>query len=485
MRMKKNERGAVSIYLTLMMAVLIPLLVTMIESARVNAIKLRLECAADLSMDSVLAEYNKALFDRYDLLFVDTMYDGGNGSMDKMLDHLDGYLEYNIKPDKGLPVFGNRDITRLSLVSSEAVKAHRATDECGAVFRYMAMSYMLEKYGLAYAADIQDLVEASAGEEFHSVDVGAELQAAQDGVDAIVYPKPDPEYDENGKEIPWTAPKKDEPASKVVAASKGFILSQFIEGDISGASADLSCYASKRGLVKGDGMCEDWKTHDSALEQILFSEYILEKCGNYIDRKDGSRLSYEAEYVIAGKENDKDNLAAVALGIMTIRGGSNLIAFQTDETKKREAEGLAAALSFVLLLPESKAAFEQLITYAWIYAETVYDMKVLYKGGRVPLIKKKEDWNLELGTALLWGFEVSEGQGEGQDYKDYLRMLLYLLPLEYKTQHCMDIIEMDMRQINGYGDFCMDNCIAGATVQMIFRSRYGYSFLMERRFRYG
>ena len=81
MKNTKKERGAVSIYLTLMMAVMIPLLITMIESARVNAIKLRLECAADLSMDSVLAEYNKALFDRYDLLFVDTMYDGGNGSV--------------------------------------------------------------------------------------------------------------------------------------------------------------------------------------------------------------------------------------------------------------------------------------------------------------------------------------------------------------------------------------------------------------------
>ena len=64
-------------------------------------------------------------------------------------------------------------------------------------------------------------------------------------------------------------------------------------------------------------------------------------------------------------------------------------------------------------------------------------------------------------------------------------MILYLLPLDLKTQHCMDIVEMDLREIGGYGDFCLDNCVAGATVQMIFRSRYGYSFFMERRFRYG
>ena len=480
----KKERGAISVYLALMMAVLIPLLVTMIESARVNAIKLRLECAADLSMDSVLAEYNKALMDRYDLLFVDTMYDGGQGSVDKMLDHLDGYLEYNIKPDKGLPIPGNRDHTKLSLYSSEATAVHRATDEEGAVFRYMAMSYMLEKYGLAYVADIQDMVETSAGEEFHNVDVTQNLQDAQDEVDAIIYPEPEPEYDEEGNEIEWTPPKKDDPASAVVAASKGVLLSQVVDGEISGASADLSCYASHRDLVVGNGMCEDWEAHDSITEQILFSEYILEKCGNYRNVKEGSRLSYEAEYIIGGKDNDKDNLSFTAMELMAIRGGSNTMAFYMDDNKRQQAKGLAEALAFVIALPEAAEAFEILICCAWIYAETIFDLKRLFRGGRVPLIKKAEDWNLTLDKALLMQFDPGEGGGEGQDYADYLRMIFYLEPLELKTQRCMDIVEMDIRQVSGYADFCLDNCVAGATVQMIFNSWYGYSFFMERRFRY-
>ncbi len=484
MKMMKNRKGAISVYLAMMMAVLIPLIVTMMESARVNAIKLRLECAADLSMDSVLAEYNKALFDRYDLLFVDTMYDGGSGSVDKMLDHLDGFLKYNIKPDKGLLIPGCKDLTRLSLESSEAVAVNRATDEKGAVFRYMAMSYMLEKYGIAYIADIQDMVETSAGEEFHNSDVSGDLQNAQGEVDAIVYPKPEPEYDEEGNEKPWTPPKKDDPASKVVAASKGFLLSQVIKGEISGASADLSCYASKRNLINGDGMCEDWKPHDSLPEQILFNEYILEKCGNYRELKEGSRLSYEAEYVIGGKDNDRDNLNFVAAELFAIRGGSNIMAFYADEEKKQIAKGIAEALSFVIALPEAAGAFQALIECAWIYAETIFDLKRLFNGGRVPLIKKKEDWNLTIQRALMMDFDADAG-GEGQDYKDYLRMILFLEPLDLKTARCMDIVEMDIRLVDGYEDFCLDNCIAGACVQMVFRSRYGYSFFMERRFRYG
>ncbi len=119
--MKGKDRGAVSVYLALMMAVMIPLILTMMEAARVNAIKLRMECAADLSMDSVLAEYNRALMDRYDLLFIDTAYDGGNGSVDKLTEHLEKYLEYNIRPSMG-DIFAGKDLTGLKLESAELVR---------------------------------------------------------------------------------------------------------------------------------------------------------------------------------------------------------------------------------------------------------------------------------------------------------------------------------------------------------------------------
>ena len=94
--MKKEKNAAVSLYLALMMAVMIPILLTMIEGARISAIKLRLECSADLMADSLLAEYNKALLDQYDILLIDTAYDQGSGSLDHMLQHLEDYLSYNL-----------------------------------------------------------------------------------------------------------------------------------------------------------------------------------------------------------------------------------------------------------------------------------------------------------------------------------------------------------------------------------------------------
>jgi hypothetical protein len=48
----------------------------------------------------------------------------------------------------------------------------------------------------------------------------------------------------------------------------------------------------------------------------------------------------------------------------------------------------------------------------------------------------------------------------------------------------MNVVELDIRKVPGYEHFRLDDCVAGATVQLVFRSSYGYTFLMERRFRY-
>ncbi|MBR5420497.1 MAG: hypothetical protein IK115_05045 [Lachnospiraceae bacterium] len=479
--MGKKDRGAVSVYLALMMAVMIPLILTMMEAARVGTIKLRMECAADLSMDSVLAEYNRALFDRYDLLFIDTSYDGGYGSEDALCERLEYYLDRNLKPVKAIPLPGVKDPCDLKLDSLELTRVSRATDEGGAVFRYMALSYMLERYGIGYVAGAMDLMESSASAQLSGTDVSAELFAAQGQVDAFEAPAP-PEEEEAGED--WEEPpEKDRPADAVEAsASAGLLLGQVIRGEISGAVADLPALASQRSLIVGDGMPEDWEDRNSLEEQLLFTEFIMEKCANYREPKDGCQLKYETEYVIAGKDNDRDNLESVAFKLFLLRGTSNTVYFFSDGAKQAEAEAMAAGLAFVCCVPEAQPLFKALIEAAWIYAETINDLKILFDGGKVPLVKSEADWKLSLSSALGMAATGGEG-GNGLTYQDHLRIFLYTTSLEKRTARCMDVVEMDVR-LAGYPDFRLDNCVAGATVQLIVSSGYGYSFLMERRFRY-
>ena len=125
-----NQKGALSVYYAMMLAVMIPLIFTMMEGARVNAMKMRMECAVDLAMDSVLAEYNRELLKQYDLLFIDTSYDTGRGSLDNTISHMEDYLSYNLKTDKSVVFIGEHsDLLGLESAGIEFTRVSRATDE--------------------------------------------------------------------------------------------------------------------------------------------------------------------------------------------------------------------------------------------------------------------------------------------------------------------------------------------------------------------
>ena len=484
-------QGAISIYLVLMIAVIIPLILTMIEAGRVNVMKLQLECAVDMGMDSVLAEYNRPLLEQYDLIFIDLAYGNTVGSLEYLKEHFSDYVSYNLQPQKELMITDCRDFLGLQMDSVDVLKASRATDEQGAVFRYMAVSYMLNQYGLDYIEDIQDMITYSEQQGFLESDIMSENDAAQSAIDRIEVPPPE-DLEEGGE---WQEPEKDDPTDGLNAFRQQGILSIVCEGEISTASIHPENYVTGRSLVTGNGMEESWPERNQLAESLLFQEYIMEKCGNYREVNGNGRLNYETEYVIAGQNNDTDNLRIVAEKLLLIRGGANSLYFFTNREMMAEAKALASSLSFVLMFPEFELLFEAAIIAGWIYAESVVDVRHLLSGESVPLVKGAEDWNLSLENALGLTEDIvsssSEGEASGTDeenerfgYKDYLRILLYTVPMAEKTGRCMDIVEMNIRQVPGYETFCLDQCVASVTLQMSFSSSYGYSFLMKRNCHY-
>ena len=60
------------------------------------------------------------------------------------------------------------------------------------------------------------------------------------------------------------------------------------------------------------------------------------------------------------------------------------------------------------------------------------DLRSMLKGNRVPLVKSRETWQLQLSSLLTLGTQEDTKEGadapEGLEYKDYLRMLLFLAP---------------------------------------------------------
>lgn len=478
--LKKNNRGAVSVYLCLMLAVIVSVLIVIIEASREDAMQTQIECSADMAMDSALAEYHQVLLERYDLLFIDTSYGESEGSLDKLSDHIKSYLEYNLNPKKDeLLLIGSSDLLGLSVDSIDILNASRATDDNGAVYRYMAESYMLEKYGLAYVSDVKDLISTSEDYSLFNGDIDEQYEDAQDD-----YNNFDPPGDEEG-----TAFEDMDNPTDEVNSLRGVNILEICGIDVSDKAVNLDGCVTNRDLVAGDGLSDSWERRNSIEEDLLFNEYIMLEFGNFREPREGSVLDYEVEYIIAGNNNDEANLMCIVFNMINIRGVSNTIYYFTSPELQGEVKGVACGLATVLGIPETEQLFETMIAAAWIYAESVYDVKVLLDGGKIPLIKAPGQWNLGLSSILFdaWGAisgSTAATHQEGQSYSDYLRLILYISPLQNRTLRSMDVIEMDVRNITGIDSFRLDNCVASAGVQMIFTSSYGYSCLFQRVMEY-
>lgn len=479
---KRNNEGVVSVYLCMMLAVMISVLLIIIEASRVNAMQTQIECSSDMAMDSALSEYNQILLDRYGLLFIDTSYGKSEGSLDNLTEHIKSYLEYNLNPQKDeLLLLGSSDLLGLSVDSIDVLNVSRATDDNGKVFRYMAESYMLEKYGFGYIDDIQSMINTTNEYSLFDTDLDEEYEQAQD--DFYNFESPGEEsaadFDDLNIENPTTE----------VNNLRGINLMEVCGIDVSDKRTNLDYYVTHRDLVAGNGLPDSWEERNSIEEELLFNEYILQKFGNFRSRKDNSVLDYEIEYIIAGKGSDEENLTCVALNMINIRGASNTIYYFTNAELQSEVELIAYGLSTALAMPELEYVFEAMIAAAWIYSESVYDVKVLLDGGKIPLIKAPGQWNLGITSILSDAIDVisgsaAYGHNEGLSYEDYLRLILYISPIENRTLRSMDIIEMDVRNITGSSSFKMDNCIASAGIQMIFTSTHGYSCLLQRVMEY-
>jgi len=170
------KKGSVTVYMTWMLAVLLSLFVTVIEGARQRAISIQAETAVDLAVYSVFAEYNRALFDAYDLLFIDTSYGEKTGSLARAKKHFSYYANENLMQGQTAAM---ADLTKCFLSDVSFPAYAYATDQKGAVFEKQAIRYMEQKYGLSYVAELKNELIAAKESGLLTRDVTAERQQNQ------------------------------------------------------------------------------------------------------------------------------------------------------------------------------------------------------------------------------------------------------------------------------------------------------------------
>ena len=474
-----RTKGYVTVFLSLSIMIILSLILVLFQGARIGAVKMKTECVADISMNSVLAEYSRALYEQYGLLMVDTSYGGENPSIINTQEHLRFYAQKNLSRTAISRLTNNQTIFSMYCGDVNITGSSFALDNNGAVLNRQIISYMGAEPVEGLLADVQTNAQLIRENALDTTDVEAMAAENQAAIDAIELPKI---INEDGEEEEMSLAN---PAD-VVNSQRGIGALNLAIKDkskISTATADISQYASHRQLNRGTGLND--REDISAGERLLLEQYYYEKCSRYGAELDKSLLKYQLEYMIYGCDSDYGNLERMAENLLFWREASNMLYLFSCDQKCSEAELIAEVVTTIFMVPNLADLVKYSILFAWTFAETISDLNILFSGGRVPLFKSDETWRLSLTN--MFGFRdfLNGGDlGEGMYYEDYVRARLFMVDLGIKTMRLADIIEMDVRKTAGNAAFKLDHCLDTFCAEIQIRTRYGYDCKIERIYGY-
>ena len=485
--MKKETHAYITLYLTLTLGIMLSLVFVLFEAVRDKTIRTETEGVMDLGLFSVFGEFNRQLLEQYDLFFIDTSYGEGVPDIQRSEEHLQYYMNENFQKERMQGGLGFRDLTNLSCDNVEYECFMYASDKQGQVLKAQILDYMQDKKGIGSAEKLLSEFGILKNGNYLSMDISGKWDAADETLNVLVEEKKQEMIDpETGEQIPI---EFDNPASHVKGVKAQGILGLALpsQKQVSAAIIHPEYYLSHRTIQQGRGSLELTENLlDKATGDYLLREYLMEKCSTYSSCKEKSVLKYQIEYLLFGKAADLENLEEVIEDILHIREGINYLYLISDGGRVAKADALATVVSALLFSPEIKEAVKATILFAWSYAESVKDVRILLDGNRVPLLKSDSTWNTPLSrlmmfTSCLDEYEVSS---EGMTYEDYLRFFLSLKSEKQVLYRFMDLCEMDIRITEGNGFFQMDGCLGAVKAKANVSSGYGNGYEITRTYAY-
>lgn len=421
-------KGEITVFLSLVFVLMISLVGSMIQGTMIRVNKSMKHADTQLALESVFAEYNKEILEQYGV-FV----------------KVDGNEE---KISRRLWFYGAKNMEH------QVQKIQLLTDNQGETFYVQAIRSM-------------------GGNITRVSDVSNEnIQALED--------ENKKELEEVLQEGEVELPKENNPIEAINQLKKSSLLSLVLPSseEVSNRYVVLEELPSHRELSKGNF---SESIEDGVMQKTLFSLYLSKHFPNYVHNQKNHSLFYEAEYILAGGHTDQENLEFVAKKILAIRMTLNYGYLLTDQTKQAEAEALAVVLGSVSGVPGTTKLIKQAILFAWAYGESVLDLRVLFRGERVPVLKNSENWQLTLENLVNLGTkdEVKEERAStnGMNYGDYINALFLIEKREVLCMRALDLIELNV-------GVRVDGCVTALEIksELNLQKQVKYTFITKYRY---
>lgn len=444
-----EAKGEITAFLSLVFLLLLAFTGSVIESASIQISKNYKKADTVRAMESVFAEYHRELLEDYDIFALDGTYGKQEFTYENLTERLRHYGAASIE--------------------NEVSGIEYLTDHSGRPFYDQVMAYMGTVTGL-------DRLEGLSGDS-ETWKEQEENSRQYEGLDETTNEELQSELDAAQKQLE----DQDNPLQNISGLKQSPLLYQVMQepDSVSQKRLEISRLASHRQNRKGEGSFPKKDNNLGLPGTFLFGEYLLTHFSNALKSSDDTALAYETEYLIAGKESDRENLESILSKLLFVRFGINYAYLLTDAEKQGEAEALALAITAIIAFPELVELLKQALLLAWAYGETIIDLRTLMEGHKVVLVKSSATWNLSLAGLKKLGTKEDAGTGsdseEGLDYEGYLRVLLVLEAKESLSMRCIDLIESNMR-LKGQEYFSGDACITNLKMDSTCRLRRGIKY---------
>lgn len=212
---------------------------------------------------------------------------------------------------------------------------------------------------------------------------------------------------------------------------------------------------------------------------ILMYEYMKEyfSSAKKVVGQMKKRLDYEWEYILCGKESDRENLEQIVNRMVLIRTVINAsVIFASPEKREKTHAAALAVVGFTGMEPLIRFT-QTVFTILWGMSESLVDVAALLQGKRVPFIKTAETMTVQfsdlyqISNSYIMGKveKMKEDTGNSIGYEEY--MMLFLAANEDSSTCCrmMDLMEWNIKD-NYFKGFNLGICVDS------FRVKAGLSF---------
>ena len=413
------KKGSITVFSALCMSFVLSALFVLLEAARFYGLSQYADWKGRQGVECVAAEYQPYLWEEFHLLMLDGGYSTDFFEIGNMTGRMKEKLDENLNQKNFGWQFPDMNLFQMETSHIYEPKYLLVTDADGEVLLDMISAYMKKNLPREAAEEIRQRYINQNDMKNNTTNVEETIDQAKESIESARAEKEKTEKAktdngkaENGRQENEsianrtnekdTQPLEENPLDVVNEIRKSMSLSTLglvVEnaGEISTKRMNLAEAIEKRTCSEGN---INYEAESDWYRKILVLEYVESNFSNYCSPKENHAYSYELEYLIGGHEEERKNLEEVVNRLLLYRCASNVTYLLSDREKMLQSETIAAALAGFTGNPAIIKTVQIAVVGAWAYIESIQDIRALLMGGKIALVKSKEQWTTDLSHLL-------------------------------------------------------------------------------------